>query len=316
MKCRKCSARASVYMRQHRLALCKEHYLEWIPAQTEKVIRRYSMFYPYQRVLVAISGGKDSLSLWDILTRLGYKTEGLYIDLGINGPNQYSSRSRICAEGFARQRGLRLHIIDVKKEYGHSMVDMAMKTLRGRKKVCSLCGLLKRYIMNRFCIQNAYDVLATGHNLDDEAATLLGNTLEWSTGYLLRQGPVLPASEGLVKKVKPLFKFYEKQVASYAFLRRIDYINEDCPYAEGATSLFYKDVLNRLEEERPAIKLSFYLNFLRAKEEGIFSGGDNTVVLERLQRCPSCGQPTTSPTKCAFCLLLERAGQATKQHTT
>jgi uncharacterized protein (TIGR00269 family) len=313
MRCRKCRAKASVHMRQHRLALCKEHYLEWIPEQTEKVIKRYSMFYPHQRILVAVSGGKDSLSLWDILTRLGYQAEGLYIDLGIDGSNQYSKRSRASAEDFARQRGLKLHIIDVKREYGHSMVDMAMETPRGRKKVCSLCGLLKRYVMNRFCIENAYDVLATGHNLDDEAATLLGNTLEWSTGYLIRQGPVLPASEGLAKKVKPLFKFYEKQVASYAFLRRISYITEDCPYAEGATSLFYKDVLNRLEEERPALKLSFYLNFLRAKEEGIFSAGEHTW-LERLQRCPSCGQPTTSPTRCAFCLLIERAGQARRQH--
>jgi len=304
VRCRKCGEKASVNMRQHRLALCKKHYTEWIPEQTEKVIKRYGMFKLDQRVLVSVSGGKDSLSLWDILIRLGYQADGLHIDLGINDPIPYSERSRGFVERFARERGLMLHTIDIKKEYGHSIIEMAESTLRGRRKTCSVCGLVKRYVMNRFCMEGGYDVLATGHNLDDEAAALLGNALEWSTGYLMRQGPVLPALEGFAKKVKPLFKFSEKQIASYAFLMGIGYIKEECPYSENATSLFYKDLLNRLEEDRPAIKLSFYLHFLRAKEEGMFAVKNQPE--DRLHPCSSCGQPTTSPERCAFCLLLDR----------
>jgi tRNA-5-methyluridine54 2-sulfurtransferase len=72
-------------MRQHKLALCKEHYLEWIPEQTERFIKKYKMFSREEKVIVAVSGGKDSLSLWDILVRLGYKADGLYIGLGIDG---------------------------------------------------------------------------------------------------------------------------------------------------------------------------------------------------------------------------------------
>src|SRR4030066_2267378 len=89
MKCRKCGEKASVNMRQHKLALCKDHYLEWIPEQTERFIKKYQMFSPDERILVAVSGGKDSLSLWDILVRLGFHADGLYIGLGIGGGVKY-----------------------------------------------------------------------------------------------------------------------------------------------------------------------------------------------------------------------------------
>ncbi len=82
MKCRKCGDKASVNMRQHKLALCKEHYLEWVPEQTERFIKKYEMFTHHEKILVAVSGGKDSLALWDILTRLGYQADGLYLGSG------------------------------------------------------------------------------------------------------------------------------------------------------------------------------------------------------------------------------------------
>ncbi len=85
MKCKKCGSKAVVNMRQHKLALCKEHYLAWVPEQAERFIKKYGMFSHADRILVAVSGGKDSLSLWDILVGLGYQADGLYIGLGIDG---------------------------------------------------------------------------------------------------------------------------------------------------------------------------------------------------------------------------------------
>ncbi len=84
MKCRTCGAKAAVNMRQHKLALCKEHFLDWLPNQTARFIKKYRMFGPDEKILVAVSGGKDSLSLWDILHRLGYNADGLYLGLGID----------------------------------------------------------------------------------------------------------------------------------------------------------------------------------------------------------------------------------------
>ena len=250
---------------------------------------------------MAVSGGKDSLSLWDILTRLGYAADGLYIGLGIDGGVDYSENSVGYARAFAQEHDLLLHVKDVKTEYGISIPELAIRTHRGRYKPCSVCGLTKRHIMNQLAQDGQYDVLLTGHNLDDEAAILFGNTLSWVGSYLVRQGPVLEADRpGLVRKVKPLCRMYEREMAAYAFLRPIPYIEEECPHAEGSTSIYHKELLNKLEADRPGAKLSFYLSFLQAKRAGLFSPtADERADL--VHDCDKCGQPTSAPGLCAFC---------------
>lgn len=303
MKCRKCGATAVINMRQHKLTLCEEHFLDWIPEQTQRAIEKYRMFGPEDRVLVAVSGGKDSLSLWDVLLRLGYQAEGLHIHLGIDGGG-YSDNSLKYVERFAAAReGARFQVVDVKAAYGKSVPELARTTYRGRKP-CALCGLVKRHIMNRVAYEGGYDAIATGHNLDDEAAILMQNTLRWQTGYLARQAPVLPSTyPRLARKVKPFVRLYERETAAYAIVRGIDYIYDECPYAVGSTTNFYKELLNQLESHSPGAKLGFYLSFLQAKKEGLFSRPGETLELNECQRC---GQPTTAPGLCAFCRLWEQ----------
>jgi uncharacterized protein (TIGR00269 family) len=166
--------------------------------------------------------------------------------------------------------------------------------------------------MNRLAREGEYDVLVTGHNLDDEAAVLFGNTLNWSKGYLLRQGPVLEARRGLVRKAKPLCRFYEREMATYALVRGIEYMYDECPHAVGAKTIYYKELLNKLEADRPGAKLSFYLSFLQAKQKGLFAThtGDTDQLNETgaagelLNICPLCGQPTSAPGECAFCRMI------------
>jgi len=308
MKCIKCGEKAVIHLRQHNtLALCKEDFLAWVPEQTQRFIEKYRMFGRSDRALVAVSGGKDSLSLWDILWRLGYSTTGLYIGLGIDGGIGYSDTSLKMCEKFAAERGLQLQVVDAPAEYGGTIPELSESTHRGRKKPCAVCGLVKRHIMNRAAREGGYDVLVTGHNLDDEASILMANTLNWISGYLLRQWPVLEAGPGgLVRKAKPLCRLYERDMAAYALLRGIEYVYEECPYSHGSKSLFYKEMLNRLEAERPGAKMSFYVAFLEAKEQGLFASSTDPA-LERLHNCPSCGQPTTAPGECAFCRMLAKA---------
>ena len=290
-------------MRQHKLGLCAPHYVEWIQAQTERFVGKYKMFTRDERVLVAVSGGKDSLALWDVLLDLGYQVDGLYIGLGIDGGVDYSNQSLAKIEGFlAGRQNTRLHVVDVQGQYGAGIPQAASLTLRGRNKPCSVCGLVKRHVMNRMAREQNYDVLATGHNLDDEAAVLFGNTMQWQVGYLARQAPVLPASaDGLARKVKPFCRFYERETAAYALIRGIDYIYDECPYSVGASSIRHKMVLSEMERESVGTKLHFYLGFLRAREAGAFSG----VAEARpdLHPCRTCGQPTTAGDQCAFCRL-------------
>jgi uncharacterized protein (TIGR00269 family) len=289
-------------MRHHKLALCKEHYLEWMPEQTERFIKKYRMFTRDEKILVAVSGGKDSLALWDILHRLGYAADGLYISLGIDEGIGYSAESQRLAEKFADGHGLKLHIVDMKREYGETIPEIAGRTWRGQEKFCSVCGLAKRHVMNRIARDFGYAVLATGHNLDDEAAVLFGNTLAWQGEYLLRQSPVLLEAPGLARKVKPLFRFYEREMAAYTLLRGIEYIYEECPFSEGSTSIYYKELFNQIEHDRPGAKLTYYLKFLEARRNGLFA--EQAEIQQELHPCPNCGQPTSAPGECAFCRMV------------
>jgi len=318
-------------MRQHKLALCGEHYGEWFIAQTDRAIEKYKMFTRDERVLVAVSGGKDSLSLWDALLRLGYRADGLYIGLGINDPAPYSDvslektrafiesdRWQVASDGLPSSSSVTaytpvLHVVDIEETYGKTIPQIARDKTRGHGKPCAACGLTKRYVMNRLALDKGYAVLATGHNLDDEVAVLMQNTLRWQTGYLARQAPVLPASrEGLTRKVKPFCRFYERETATYALVRGIDYIYDECPYAVGNLTNFYKTLLNQLETQSPGAKLGFYLEFLRARGEGAF---EQFNQVETLHECEVCGQPTSAPGRCAFCRMwdIEKVSSAIVQ---
>lgn len=313
MRCRKCEQKAVINMQQHKLALCKDHYLDWIPEQVDRFIQKYKMFDHGHRILVAVSGGKDSLSLWDILQRLGYNADGLYIGLGIDEGLAYSSESQRLTEQFARQHNLNLHVVDIAQSYGETIPEIASRTFRGRTKPCSVCGMTKRHVMNRIARDGNYDVLVTGHNLDDEVAVLFSNTMNWLPGYLARQWPVLEANQpGLARKAKPLCRIYEREMTAYAMLRGIEYIYEECPHADGSRTIYYKEILNKMEFDTPGTKLNFYLTFLNAKERGLFTTQSDEQA-EKLHTCPSCGQPTSAPGNCAFCRMIKVNVESSEQ---
>jgi uncharacterized protein (TIGR00269 family) len=257
--------------------------------QVERAVEKWEMVRADDRVLVAVSGGKDSLALWDVLLDLGYAADGLYLGLGIGG---YSDRSGDQTRAFAARRNATLLEVELAEEYGF---DIPTAGRKGSRSTCAVCGLSKRYVFNRAALDGGYDVIATGHNLDDEAATLLGNTLRWQTEYIARQSPVLPAKDGMVKKVKPLFRLSELETAAYAFLRGIDYVVEECPLVGGNTQLRYKEAMNAIESTSPGTKAQFLFGYLE-RGRPLFRAADDAS----LSRCASCGQPTTGRF-CAFC---------------
>ncbi|MFC2023675.1 tRNA(Ile)-lysidine synthetase [Chloroflexota bacterium] len=309
MKCSKCGGVAVINMRQHRLRLCETHFIEWFVRIVERTIDKFNMLGPGEKVLVAVSGGKDSLALWDVLLRLGYEAEGMYIGLGIDDGTGYSAESLAMCRRFAEKfyPDSVLHVVDVKAEHGLSIPELARERERGRGKPCAVCGLVKRHIMNRVARDGDFRAIATGHNLDDEAAVLMQNTLHWQTGYLARQAPVLAERDGLARKVKPLVRLYERETAAYVLVRGIDYIYDECPYAKGSTTNLYKELLNQLELKSTGAKQQFYLQFLRARDEGKVTFQERGGV--ELHPCIGCGQPTTAGNQCAFCRLWESSLQ-------
>ena len=299
MKCTKCRGHAILELRRHNAAFCVPDFVEFFRNQVREAIRKYRMFTRDERVLVAVSGGKDSLALWDVLIDEGYDTTGLYLDLGIF---EYSVESKARCETFARARGVPLVISRVEDEVGAPVPVIKQVT---RRPPCSGCGLSKRYLMNKAAQAHGIPVVATGHNLDDEAATLFGSVMHWQTDALSRQSPALASTHPkLVRRVKPLYRLSERETAAYAFVRKIDYIVDECPFARGATSIAHKETLNRMEEDSPGAKHNFLLGFLE-KARPAFERAEGVALNE----CARCGQ-VTSGTVCAFCKLAEQVKRA------
>ena len=305
MRCRRCREPSIIEIRRHNAAFCGPCLLHHCREQVVRAIHDFDMFEPQQRLLVAVSGGKDSLALWDILLELGYAADGLYLGLGIDGPDGYSDASASFARRFAEEREALLVTVDLRRDYGY---DIPTGAAAARRTPCSACGLSKRHLFNEAARAGGYDVVATGHNLDDEAAVLMGNVLRWNTDYLGRQLPVLPATEGFVRKVKPLVRLAEREMAAYCIVRGIAYIVEECPMAAGNRHLGYKEALNEIEDRSPGSKQAFYFGFLERASPHFRP--EALEDQQELQPCPSCGAPTTSGSRCAFCALVAKASVA------
>lgn len=307
MKCKVCRAPAIIDIRRHNANFCDQHFLRYCRQQVERTIGELGMLEPGERVLVAVSGGKDSLALWDLLGELGYEADGLYIGLGIG---DYSDESAVYARDFARERSLHLIEVDLRLEHGFDVPTAAAVT---RRVPCSACGLSKRHLFDQAALDGGYDALATGHNLDDEAAVLYGNVMRWQTDYLARQQPVLPAGRGFPRKIKPLVRLSERETAAYCVVRGIDYQVEECPMAAGNKHLGYKEALNELERQSPGTKNAFYFGFLdRAAHRFQATPGEVAVDLVTATgesgptgTCEQCGAPAGSDL-CAFCRLSQR----------
>jgi uncharacterized protein (TIGR00269 family) len=299
-----CREHAVVDVRRHNAAFCSDHFVEHVTNQVTRTIKDFAMFRPEDRLLIAVSGGKDSLAVWDVLIELGYDTTGFYLDLGIGS---YSGRSKDAAIAFAEARDAKLIVRSLAEEHGFTVPELSKLT--GRVP-CSGCGLNKRYEFNRAALEEGFDVLVTGHNLDDEVATLFGNVLHWNTDMLGRQAPVLEerilATDGedrvaLVRKVKPLVRLAERETAAYALLRGIDYIIEECPMVEGNTQHRYKAAITLLEEASPGTKQQMYFGFLK-KAAAKFRDDAGSADLVA---CVECGAPTVAydraEPRCSFC---------------
>jgi tRNA-5-methyluridine54 2-sulfurtransferase len=300
MKCRSCGGQATIRLPQYNTALCSKDFTAFFTKRVHHTINKYGLIAPGDRTLVAVSGGKDSLALWQLLHNLGHEADGIHIHLGIDA---YSDISFAKTKAMADKLQRRLYYFSLPEVFRIGIKDLSRTA---RRPACSLCGMIKRYVMNRASTEYGYSVLATGHNLDDEASALLGNLLHWKEEYLWKKGVVLNA-EGthLAKKVKPFFLCSEKEAAAFAVMSGIDYVYDECPYSVGAKTLFYKGLLNSVEDKSPATKLAFMKGYLKrstqVKEER------PPVIAEQRRTCSVCGYPSFTEF-CNFCQLAAKYG--------
>ena len=288
-KCSRCRGRARIGLPAHNARFCPDCYLQFFANAVRRGLKR--MRIPREEpLLVAVSGGKDSLAVWDILSELGYATHGLHINLGIEG---FSEASREAVASHARAGGLSWSEYSLEQEFGYSLPRI---NKRFRSKICSVCGRLKRQYLNRLAIRENCHSVVTGHNLDDEAGRLLGNLLGNRPEFVRKQSPYLPAPHPLIPaKLKPLYRLEISEIRIYCELRGINPAEANCPLSQGATSHTFKDALNMVEQRMPGTKRQFLFSHIRSRKEEIEKGAD-------FGECRYCGHPAYEDV-CGVCSL-------------
>ncbi|CCO23969.1 ATP-binding protein [Maridesulfovibrio hydrothermalis] len=304
MKCKVCKAPAVISLPSHNAAFCQEHFGKFFMKQVSEGIRKRKLLEYDDKILVALSGGKDSLGLMYALAELGYNVTGLHIDLGIFDS---SKKARSVVEDFCKDKGYALKVVDFEKEG----VPMPLIKKHIRRPICAICGKFKRHYFNKVALEDGYTALATGHNLDDEVARLFANTLRWDQAYLSDQGPLLPAENGFAKKVKPLFRVTEFESANFSFLKGIPYHHLPCPYSGGASFTGHKMLWRDLELRSPGSKRSFYKGFLDRGQPAFAAIHEGRKDYE-VKPCEECNCPTSAGI-CSVCRLKKQLKQALEE---
>ncbi|MBS7287811.1 MAG: adenine nucleotide alpha hydrolase family protein [Candidatus Freyarchaeota archaeon] len=303
-RCRWCDGDAEVFLPYARLSLCRTHFKEYIVRRVRRTIEKYRMIKEGERVLVALSGGKDSLVLLHVLLAmknsndpklsLNCDLEAVTLDLGIRG---YSEKCVSVACAYCDEFNVPHYTVKLIELAGFTIDDMASQ----RRPACSVCGVVKRYVLNKVGVEMGFDRLAMGHNLDDEAAVLLSNYLSANVELLSRQHPVLPAREGMVSRIKPLFEVSESETSMYAQFQGLTPVDGKCPYAVTPSTHRFKRALNALEEEAPATKIKMVRGFIERVKP----------LLDNIEtppgKCAVCGYPSSSGI-CGFCRLKKAYG--------
>lgn len=285
MKCVKCNNKGII--RIGGVSFCKDHFIEYYLNKVKRTIEKYKMFDKNNKILVAVSGGKDSTALAYALYKLGYDFEGLYINLEI--PN-YSYPCEDQVKKLFNLIGKKLNIIRV-SEYGVKVMPI------GNRKVCSVCGTIKRYLMNKFAYENNFDVLVTAHNLNDIASFIMNNLYGLNIEFISKNVPVIEREEKLVKKVKPLYFTTEKEDLIFVLLNNLPFCNLECPYSENATEIHWKNILYNIEKNKRDFSLKLVSSIERLSK-------NINIEKREFRFCKICGYPTESKNNvCSFCRL-------------
>ena len=306
MKCAKCDEKAIIKIPYANIALCKTHFTEWLEERFERIVKKYKMLEGVEKVGVAVSGGKDSTTLLHLMYKLskkyGFEVVGINIDLGIDMGKAYSSKSTEFAVKNFEMLGVKYRVVRIKERYGFTIDETVDKV---RRPVCSTCGLVKRYTLNEIAEEEGLDAIATGHNLNDMAQFILSGYYSGDVLDLARLKPVSPPEKGYkVKKIKPLFLIYEKEILTYAIVNKIPFIYDSCPHTfrvGGVTQDKIRRKLEEMEDEIPGFMLRLVQNFVDKIQKPL---ENEYAKPEDVGRCKICGRPTAKGRDiCSFCAL-------------
>ncbi len=307
--CTLCKRKKTVFVRPYSgEKLCRECFHRSIESKVRGTISKYGMLEPKDKIMVALSGGKDSVTLLHVLTKIekvfpNTAISAVTIDEGIK---EYRGEALKIATKNCRKLGVEHVVTSFKEIYGYNLDDIA-HIIRNREEkglsLCAYCGVLRRRALNTAAREAGVDKLATAHSLDDETQTMILNIIHGDVLRIARAKPVLKlAHPKLVQRIKPLCEVPEKEVAFWAYLKRIDFQSVPCPYARTALRNDIRTMLNRMEEKHVGTKFVVFRSI-----EKIRQALEAMAEEANLRNCGVCGEPTVGDL-CKPCLMLRELG--------
>jgi len=285
-------------------ALCKKCFTQSIETKVRTTISHYHMLNFDDHLAVAVSGGKDSLSLLHILSKLRRfrpKTAltAVIVDEGIKG---YRDEALNIAAASCKRLEVQQHIVSFKELYGFTLDEMIQEArAKGQTELtaCAYCGVLRRRAINLGARQVRADKIATAHTLDDEVQTILMNIFRGDIARLAKEKPITSEVHPLlVRKIKPFCEIPEKESALYAYVKRISFQSTPCPFASQALRNDIRGMLNRVEEQHAGTKFTVFKGVERLRP-----AIEETVKKENFRTCVECGEPSALDL-CKACELL------------
>jgi uncharacterized protein (TIGR00269 family) len=288
--------------------LCGRCFCRTVEDRVRKTISRYEMLGPKDKIMVAVSGGKDSVTLLYILSKIEKAFPDVVLCAGTvdEGIREYRDEALRIAEGNCRKLGVEHVVASFKELFGYGL-DEFVELIRRRGgsglTPCSYCGVLRRKALNMLAREAGVDKLVIAHSLDDETQTMLLNVVHGDPMRIVRSKPVLDVVHPrFVQRVKPLCMVPEREVVFYAYLKGIKFQSIPCPYAETALRNDIRTMLNRMEHKHAGTLFTVF-NSIEKIRPALEASAEDV----KLQDCRLCGEPTVGDL-CRACQMLQDLG--------
>jgi uncharacterized protein (TIGR00269 family) len=305
--CSACKRREAFFHRPYSgQRLCKKCFTESIEAKVRSTIAKYDMLSFNDKIAVAVSGGKDSVSLLHILAKMERARPkasftAVTIDEGIKG---YRDEALEIAAAECSKLGVAHHVVSFEKLFGFTLDDLVKRKRRksfDKLTACAYCGVLRRRALNVAARKVGANKIATGHTLDDEAQTILMNIFRGDLARLAKEKPVTDAVHPkLMQKIKPFCQIPEKESALYAYIKKVKFQASPCPYASEALRNDFRSMLNRMEEKHAGTMFTIF-NSLDRLRPALKEVSENSHFTE----CVKCSEPSSGGL-CKVCELLKQ----------
>jgi uncharacterized protein (TIGR00269 family) len=297
-RCSKCSEDAITFIRYNGNHLCSRHFQEFVERRVKREVRQQLTLDGPLRLGVAVSGGKDSAVALELMVdifgrRRDVQIIAISIDEGIAG---YRSSTLQCIRNQAAALGVEHHVVRFREAIGIDLDDIGPR--KGQRTACAFCGVLRRRCLNLEAKRLGIDVLATGHNLDDTAQSVLMNFMRGDVERLARLGPHRKVQPGLVPRIEPLRLIPEKETYLYALLKGLEFSDAECPYAMDALRNEFRDIVDSTESRHPGTRHSIVASY-----DAMRPALRETYPQTQLSSC-ACGEPTCG-TRCMACELMD-----------